>query len=74
MSQENDVTVCEACGTNAEIGYIIAEGDDVAQVTITAADKETAMAEFDQYLNLAKQVNENVAHDMNACSFIQVRQ
>ncbi|PKF49841.1 DUF406 family protein [Enterovibrio nigricans] len=64
MSQEEN-QVCEACGVTAEMGFVIGEGDEVAEVSIFAADKESAIAEFKNYLALAKQVNENVEHDLN---------
>lgn len=57
-TQEN--AVCEACGCAGEIGFIIKEGDDVADVTIYASSKELLEAEFARYLELAKSVNENV--------------
>lgn len=41
MSIEHEQTqVCEACGCAGEIGFIIKEGDDVADVTIYAGSKE----------------------------------
>ncbi|MCE0495334.1 YfcZ/YiiS family protein [Vibrio salinus] len=52
---ENDV--CEACGCAGEMGYVIKEGDDVAEVTITGKDKAALEQEFERYLSLAKQVN-----------------
>ncbi|AMG29086.1 DUF406 domain-containing protein [Grimontia hollisae] len=64
MSQE-DYQVCDACGVTAEVGFIIGEGDEVAEVEIFAEDKASAVAEFQRYLDLAKQVNENVIHDLN---------
>lgn len=64
MSQEEN-QVCDACGVTAEMGYIILEGDDVAEISIFAQDKSVALAEFQQYLHLAKQVNKNVVHDLD---------
>lgn len=64
MSQDEN-QICEACGVSAEMGYMINEGDDVALVEIVATNKELALSEFDRYLKLAKQVNENVTHNLN---------
>ncbi|MCC4800566.1 DUF406 family protein [Enterovibrio norvegicus] len=64
MSQE-EFQVCEACGVTAEMGYVISEGDDVAEVEIFAEDKTIAIAEFNAYLALAKQVNDAVVHDLD---------
>ncbi|ELU4008380.1 YfcZ/YiiS family protein [Vibrio vulnificus] len=64
MSIEHEETqVCEACGCAGEIGFIIKEGDDVADVTIYAGSKELLQAEFAKYLDLAKAVNENVEYN-----------
>ncbi|KXF82968.1 DUF406 family protein [Enterovibrio coralii] len=67
MSQE-EYQVCDACGVTAEMGFVISEGDDVAEVSIFASDKDAAIAEFKNYLALAKEVNENVLHDLNECA------
>ncbi len=64
MSQE-EYQVCDACGVTAEMGFMIAEGDDVADVNIFASSKELALAEFQRYLTLATEVNKNVIHDLN---------
>lgn len=64
MSIEHEQTqVCEACGCAGEIGFIIKEGDDVADVTIYAGSKELLEAEFAKYLQLAKSVNANVEYN-----------
>jgi uncharacterized protein YfcZ (UPF0381/DUF406 family) len=60
-NQENEI--CEACGTYGEIGYVIREGDDVADVTIEADTHAALLAEFDQYLALAKQVSAQVQYE-----------
>lgn len=65
MSQQDEYQVCDACGVTAEMGFMINEGDDVADVTIFAASKEAAMIEFQRYLSLAKEVNVNVIHNLN---------
>ncbi|WP_417878926.1 DUF406 family protein [Vibrio sp.] len=62
VSAENEV--CEACGCSAEMGFIIKEGDDVAEVTILAQGKETLMAQLQPYLQLAERVNSNYQSDI----------
>ncbi len=64
MSQE-EYQVCDACGVTAEMGYVISEGDDVAEVQIFAESMEEAATEFERYLSLAKTVNQNVIHDFD---------
>lgn len=51
---ENEV--CEACGCAAEMGFIIKEGDDVAEVTITGTSKTLLEAELAKYVELATNV------------------
>lgn len=63
--KNKEVEVCEACGTTAEFGYTIKEGDDVADVTIYAENKEFAESEFNTYFSLAKKINKNVTHNIN---------
>lgn len=48
--------VCEACGCSAEMGFFIKEGDEVAEVTIYANDKDQLQGELDKYVALAKEV------------------
>lgn len=55
MSNEQE-QVCEACGCAGEMGFIIKEGDDVAEVTIFAQGQELLNAELAKYVDLAKQV------------------
>ncbi len=57
---------CEACGVSAEMGFIIKENDDVATVTVLAADAESANVELNKYLMLAKEVNANFKHESSA--------
>lgn len=64
MSQQEN-QACDACGVTAEMGYVIVEGDDVAQVSIFAENKVAALEEFKGYMCLAKQINENVLHDLD---------
>lgn len=64
MSQDignNDV--CEACGCAGEIGFIIKEGDDVAEVTVYGNSKALIETEFAKYVELAKQVSSNVEYE-----------
>lgn len=63
--KSSESQVCEACGVTAEMGYMIAEGDDVAEVVIYAQDKDSALTEFNAYLSIAKETNENVVHDLD---------
>ena len=60
-----EATVCDACGVTAEMGYVIGAGDEVAEVTIFANDRESALTEFAAYQQLAMQVNADVMHDFN---------
>ncbi|MEH0664615.1 YfcZ/YiiS family protein [Vibrio scophthalmi] len=64
MSTEQE-QVCEACGCAGEMGFIIKEGDDVAQVTIFAENKTLLEAELAKYLELAKQVSENMEYQVS---------
>ncbi|MEI8631241.1 DUF406 family protein [Vibrio sp. PP-XX7] len=61
---ENEI--CEACGTFGEIGYIIKEGDTVADVTIIAGTQTALLAELDKYIELAKQVSAKVEYQTSA--------
>lgn len=56
--------VCEACGCAGEMGFIIKEGDDVAEVTIMAAGQALLESELAKYVELAKQVCANVQHEI----------
>ncbi|MEZ9325323.1 YfcZ/YiiS family protein [Vibrio cyclitrophicus] len=61
MSQDNgNNDVCEACGCAGEIGFIIKEGDEVAEVKVNGSSKALIEAEFAKYVELAKQVSSNV--------------
>ncbi|MGR5133669.1 YfcZ/YiiS family protein [Vibrio alfacsensis] len=55
--------VCEACGCAGEMGFIIKEGDDVADVTIFAETKATLEAELEKYVELAKSVCADVEYN-----------
>ncbi|MGL6258747.1 YfcZ/YiiS family protein [Vibrio sp. WXL103] len=59
-NNEVEAQVCEACGCAGEMGFIIKEGDDVAEVSIFAPSEAALEAELAKYVELAKQVNENV--------------
>ncbi|EGA68746.1 hypothetical protein VISI1226_03860 [Vibrio sinaloensis DSM 21326] len=63
MSTEQQ-DVCEACGCAGEMGFIIKEGDDVAEVTIYAQGQQLLEAELAKYLELAKQVSAEVQHEV----------
>ncbi|EGU42675.1 hypothetical protein VII00023_05197 [Vibrio ichthyoenteri ATCC 700023] len=62
MSNELEAQVCEACGCAGEMGFIIKEGDDVAEVTIFSQDQALLEAELAKYVDLAKQVNAAVEY------------
>jgi len=62
MSNEQQ-DVCEACGCAGEMGFIIKEGDEVAEVTIHANGKELLEAELAKYVELAKQVSANSEYE-----------
>ena len=67
MSTElEQADVCEACGCAGEMGFIIKEGDDVAEVTIFSEGKALLEAELNKYIELAKQVSENVEYEVTA--------
>ena len=63
MSTEQQ-DVCEACGCAGEMGFIIKEGDDVAEVTIFAQGQQRLEAELEKYLELAQQVSAEVQHEV----------
>ncbi|WP_332405125.1 YfcZ/YiiS family protein [Vibrio metschnikovii] len=56
--------VCEACGVAGEMGFIIKEGDEVAEVAIFATEQDLLQQEFDKYLQLAQQVCANVEYQI----------
>ena len=65
MSNEDlDYQPCDACGVSAEMGFIIKEGDDVAEVHVYANGKSALEAELNNYLSLAKEVNANFKHEV----------
>lgn len=71
MTTEVETTeneVCEACGCSAEMGFIIKEGDDIAEVTIFAQGKEILLAQLEPYLKLAERVNPNYEHQIHDLS------
>lgn len=59
---ENEV--CEACGCAGEIGFIIREGDDVAEVSLFGSDKAHLEGKLAEYISLAKQVCANVEYEV----------
>jgi len=64
MSTEPE-QVCEACGCAGEMGFIIKEGDDVAEVSIFAEGKTLLEAELNKYVDLAKQVCAAVEYEVS---------
>ncbi|MEZ8824717.1 DUF406 family protein [Vibrio amylolyticus] len=66
MSTEKfDNEVCEACGVAGEIGFVIAEGDDVSEITINGSDATSLKIELEKYTTLAKEVCENVEFEVS---------
>ncbi|ASU23851.1 hypothetical protein CCZ37_14800 [Vibrio qinghaiensis] len=65
IEKDVDIQVCEACGCAGEIGFIIKEGDEVAEVMVMAPNKAQLAAEFEKYLALAKQVSDNVEFEVS---------
>lgn len=65
IEKDVDIQVCEACGCAGEIGFIIKEGDEVAEVMVMALNKAQLEAEFEKYLALAKQVSDNVEFEVS---------
>ncbi len=62
MSDEQQ-DLCEACGFAGEMGFVIKEGDDVAEVTIYADGKALLEAELAKYVELAEQVSANTQYE-----------
>ncbi len=58
-----DPDVCEACGVAGEMGYVIGEGDIVAEVSISADSRQALDAEFAKYVELAKSVSADVKYE-----------
>ncbi|MGL5335275.1 MAG: DUF406 family protein [Enterovibrio sp.] len=65
MKKDQEFEVCEACGVSGQIGYVIGEGDNVAEVTILGNNRQEVVAEFNAYLKLAQEINANVRHDLD---------
>ncbi|NAW56429.1 MULTISPECIES: YfcZ/YiiS family protein [unclassified Vibrio] len=57
--------MCEACGCAGEMGFIIKEGDEVAEVTLFGASRSQLEAEFEKYAALAKEVCQNVEFEVS---------
>ncbi|MCC8253707.1 YfcZ/YiiS family protein [Vibrio campbellii] len=57
--------VCEACGCAGEMGFIIKEGDDVADVTIFAETKAALEAELAKYIEMATSVCAGVEYNVS---------
>lgn len=66
MSNTCDIhDACMTCGATTEIGFVIKEGDDVADVNITATTAAACQAEWQNYLDLAKSVNDKVEFEIS---------
>ncbi|HHF3167797.1 TPA: YfcZ/YiiS family protein [Vibrio diabolicus] len=57
--------VCEACSCAGEIGFIIKEGDEVADVTVFAQTKTELESELQKYIELAKSVCADVEYNVS---------
>lgn len=58
-------TVCDACGVAGEMGFIIKEGDDVAEVQLFGESQAQLQAEIQKYIDLAKSVSEKVEFEVS---------
>ncbi|SKC30762.1 DUF406 family protein [Photobacterium piscicola] len=58
-TEKEEYQPCDACGVSAEMGFMIKEHDDVADVHVFANGKKALELELANYLTLAKQVNAN---------------
>jgi uncharacterized protein YfcZ (UPF0381/DUF406 family) len=63
-SQNGAGEVCEACGCSAEVGFMIKEGDEVADVSLFGESKQLLEQELAKYIALAQQINANVVHEV----------
>ena len=61
-TKQENAEVCEACGCAGEMGFIIKEGDDLAEVVISADNKNALEAELEKYVDLAFQVSRDVQY------------
>lgn len=58
-------TVCDACGVAGEMGFIIKEGDDVAEVQLFSDSKAQLEVELQKYVELAQAVCKNVEFEVS---------
>lgn len=56
-------SICESCGNVGEIGFIIAKGDEVANVTITGTNYNDMKLVLNEYIKVAQRVNANVSFE-----------
>ncbi|CEO41303.1 DUF406 domain-containing protein [Photobacterium kishitanii] len=59
-TEREEYQPCDACGVSAEMGFMIKENDDIADVHVFANGKAALELELANYLTLAKQVNANI--------------
>ncbi|WP_284191763.1 YfcZ/YiiS family protein [Vibrio zhanjiangensis] len=64
-TKQENTEVCEACGCAGEMGFIIKEGDDVAEVIIHAENRTLLEAELEKYVELAYQVSKDVEYHVS---------
>ncbi|WP_150137620.1 DUF406 family protein [Candidatus Enterovibrio escicola] len=59
MNQKTN-QIDDGCDVTTQMGYLIREGNDTIEVNIIEKDKKVAMAKFQSYLTMAREVNANV--------------
>ncbi|MBD1558763.1 DUF406 family protein [Vibrio sp. S9_S30] len=62
-TKAEDNQVCEACGCSAEMGFIIKEGDDVANISLFGRDFAALESELNKYIDLANTVSNEVKYE-----------
>ncbi len=63
---ETENELCDACGVAAEMGFVIGEGDEVAEVSLFGDSRASLEQELNKYIELAKQVCANVEYEATA--------
>ena len=59
MNKENEI--CETCCSMAgEIGFVIKQGDEVSDITISGDVYEEMKARLQEYIIIAQDINKNV--------------
>lgn len=55
-------SICESCGNVGEIGYIIGQGDEIAEILIVG-DEKFAELRLNDYLDIAKTINKDFKYN-----------